>query len=330
MKVLLLGGKIGLGFFDGYLHLLEESGVGYSTVETTTDPKIISEATKGHQAVITFVPAVTKEMIEAFDSSVKGLVATSIGYDNIDVEAATKKGIKVCNIPDYSTEEVALHSVAMILASVKNLCLYDKTVRSGVWKTRSMVCGRPRHRLSTMTLGFMGFGRIGQEMARMMVGFGLDYIAYDPYLPDSVFKELNVKKASSADEIYEKADIISINMLLNNETYHIIGKDNIAKMKEGVIIVNTARGALVDLESVTKELKSGKIGAVGIDVWEQEPVPSNDEILKDDNAIVSPHCAYNSIEANAELRSKSLMTAVKLCKGETPYNCVNKKGLGLA
>lgn len=194
MKVLLLGGQIGLGFFGDLIKLLAENDVEYSTVEQTTDPAKIAEATKGHGAVITFVPAVTKEMIEAFDSSVKGLVATSIGYDNIDVEAATEKGIKVCNIPDYSTEEVALHSVAMILASVKNLCLYDRSVRSGLWKGRSMVCGRPRHRLSTMTLGFMGFGRIGQKMAEQMSGFGVKFIAYDPYLPENVFKEMNVER----------------------------------------------------------------------------------------------------------------------------------------
>jgi D-3-phosphoglycerate dehydrogenase / 2-oxoglutarate reductase len=330
MKVLLLGGEIGLWFFGDLLKLLEENGVGYSTLEATTDPAEIAEATKEHGAVITFVPAVSKEMIEAFDSSVKGLVVTSIGYDNIDVKAATKKGIRVCNIPDYSTEEVALHSVAMILASVKNLCLHDKSVRAGEWKTRSMVCGRPRHRLSTMTLGFMGFGRIGQEMARMMAGFGVKFIAYDPYLPLHVFDEMNVESVSSPDTIYKHSDIISINMLLNDETYHVIGKDSIAKMKDGVIIVNTARGALLDLESVTRELESGKIGAVGIDVFEEEPIPADHPLLKDENAIVSSHCAYNSIEANLDLRTKSLMTAVKLCKGETPYNCVNKKGLGLA
>ncbi len=329
MKVLFLGGKIGLWFFGDLLKMLAENGVEYEMVEPTADPAELTEATKGIGAVITFVP-VNEAMIEAFDSSVKGLVVTSIGYDNIDVEAATKRGIKVCNIPDYSTEEVALHSVTMILASLKNLCLYDRTVRAGLWEGRSMVCGRPRHRLSTLTLGFMGFGRIGQKMATMMSGFGVKFIAFDPYLPEKVFKEMNTERVASADEIYQRSDIISINMLLNDETYHMIGSESIAKMKDGVIIVNTARGALLDLESVTKELKNGKIGAVGIDVWEQEPLPADAEILKDDNAIVSPHAAYNSIEANHELRTKSLMTAVQLCKGETPYNCINKKALGLA
>ena len=330
MKVLFLGGQIGLGFFGELTKLLTDNGVEYSTVEPTGDMSLITEATKGHQAVISFIPQVGKEMIEAFDSSVKGLITTSIGYDQIHVETASKKGIKVCNVPDYGIEEVAVHSVAMILASVRNLCLYDKTVRAGEWTgSRSMVCGRPRHRLSTMTVGFMGFGRIGQAVATMMTGFGVKFIAYDPYLPESVFEEMGAKRAESADEIYAEADIISVNMLLNDETYHIIGKESIAKMKDGVIIVNTARGALLDLESVTEGLKSGKIGAAGIDVWEVEPVPADAEILKDDNAIVSPHAAFNSIEANMDLRTKSLMTAVQICKGETPPNCINKKELGL-
>lgn len=330
MKVLFLGGKIGVGFFGDLIQLLGNNGVEYSLMEPTRDTNLIAEATKGHQVVITFVPEVTKEMIEAFDSSVKGLITTSIGYDHIHLETANKKGIMVCNVPDYGIEEVAVHSVAMILGSVRNLCLYDKTVRAGEWKGgRSMVCGRPRHRLSTMTVGFMGFGRIGQAVARMMTGFGVKMIAYDPYLPEHVFEEMGVKRAQVADEIYAAADIISVNMLLNDETYHIIGNESIAKMKDGVIIVNTARGGLLDLESVTKALESGKIGAVGIDVWEAEPVPVDAPILKDNNAIVSPHSAFFSIEANMDLRTKSLMTAVKICKGETPQNCINKKALGL-
>lgn len=330
MKVLLLGGKIGLWFFGDLIQRLADNGVEYSTVEPTIDLNIIAEATKGHQAVISFVPEVSKEMIEAFDNSVKGLITTSIGYDHIHVESATKKGIMVCNIPDYGVEEVAVHSVAMILASVKNLCLYDRALRDGKWTSgKSMLCGRPHHRLSTMTVGFMGFGRIGQAVAIMMSGFGVKIIAYDPYLPESVFKEMGVKRASSTDDIYAEADIISMNMLLNDETYHIINKESIAKMKDGVIIVNTARGALLDLESVTEGLKSGKIGAAGIDVWEEEPVPVDAPILKDDNVVVSPHIAYYSIEANLDLRIKTLMTAIKICKGETLYNCINKKDLEL-
>lgn len=330
MKVLFLGGKIGLGFFGELIELLGDNGVEYSLIESTKDTNILAEATKGHQAVITFVPEVTKEMIEAFDSSVKGLITTSIGYDHIHVETATKKGIMVCNVPDYGIEEVAVHSVAMILASVRNLCLYDRTVRAGEWKgSRSMVCGRPRHRLSTMTLGFMGFGRIGQAVAKMMSGFGVKMVAYDPYLPENIFDEMGVKHALVADEIYAEADIISVNMLLNDETYHIIGSESIEKMKDGIIIVNTARGALIHLESVTKGLQSGKIGAVGIDVWEEEPVLADAPILKDNNAIVSPHSAFYSIEANMDLRIKSLMTAVRICKSEIPYNCINKKALRL-
>ncbi len=328
MKVLVYGAQIAKMFFGELLNILDENEVGYDLVEPN-GVEALAEDSKDHEAVITFFPLREAE-INALADSVKGVVVTSIGYDNIDVAAANKRGIMVCNIPDYCTEEVALHSVTLILASLRNLCLYDRTIREGKWKTRSMVCGRPHHRLSTMTMGFMGFGRIGQKVAQMMAGFGVKFIAYDPYLPESVFTSMNVERAETPDDVYAKSDILSVYMLLNDETYHLIGKDSIAKMKDDVIIVNTARGALFDLESVTEGLKSGKIGAAGIDVWENEPVPVDHPILKDDNAIVTPHCAYFSIEANLDLRKKSLMTAVNLCKGEVPYNCVNKKALGLA
>lgn len=328
MKVLFYGAQIAKMFCGNLFRILDENGVGYDLTEPN-GPEALKKDSEGHEAIVTFFPLREAE-INALSDSVKGIVVTSIGYDNIDVATANKRGIMVCNIPDYCTEEVALHSVTLILASLRNLCLYDKTIREGKWKTRSMVCGRPHHRLSTMTMGFMGFGRIGQKVAQMMSGFGVKFIAYDPYLPEAVFTSMNVERAETPDEIYEKADILSVYMLLNDETYHLIGKESIAKMKDDVILVNTARGALFDLESITEGLKTGKIGAAGIDVWENEPVPVDHPILKDDNVIVTPHCAYFSIEANEDLRKKSLMTAVNICKGEVPYNCVNKKALGLA
>lgn len=328
MKVLFYGGQIAKLFCGDLFSILDENGVGYTLVEPS-GLESLAQDSKGHNAVITFFP-LKEEQINVLADSVKGIVVTSIGYDNIDVSAANKRGIMVCNIPDYCTEEVAVHSVTLVLASLRNLCLYDRSVREGKWNSRSMVCGRPHHRLSTMTMGFMGFGRIGQKVAKMMAGFDVKFIAYDPYLPESVFKSMNVERAVSPDDIYEKSDIIAVFMLLNDETYHLIDRKSIAKMKDDVIIINTARGALFDIDSITEELKSGKIGAAGIDVWETEPVPADHPILKDDNVIATSHCAFFSIEANLELRKKSLMTAVNICKGEVPYNCVNKKPLGLA
>lgn len=327
MKVLIYGAQIARVFFGDMLAILDEKGVAYDLVEPE-GPEALAQDSKGHQAVITFYP-LDETLVHALDASVKGIVVTSIGFDTIDVAAANQRGIMVCNIPDYCTEEVALHTVTLILASLRNLCEYDRYVRAGKWDNRGMVLGRPRHRLSTLTMGFMGFGRIGQKVAEMMIGFGVKIIAYDPYVPESVFTAMKAERAETPDEIYGKSDILSVCMLLNEETYHLISRDSIAKMKDGVIIVNTARGALFDLDSVTEGLKSGKIGAAGIDVWEDEPVTAEHPILKEDNATLSTHCAYFSIESGLDLRRKSLLSAVNICNGEVPYNCVNKKALGL-
>ncbi len=327
MKVLIYGAQIANFFFSDMLSILDEKGIGYDLVEPNGSEALAKDS-KNHETIITFFP-LDEELIYALDDSVKGIVVTSIGFDTIDVAAANKRGIMVCNIPDYCTEEVALHTVTLILGNLRNLCLYDRYVRAGKWDNRGIVLGRPRHRLSTLTMGFMGFGRIGQKVAEMMAGFGVAIIAYDPYVPEALFSSMNVKRAETPDEIYEASDILSVCMMLNNETYHLIGKDSITKMKDGVIIVNTARGGLFDLDSVTEGLKSGKIGAAGIDVWENEPVCTEHPILKEDNAILSPHCAHASIESGLDLRNKSLMTAISICNGEVPYNCINKKALGL-
>lgn len=327
MKILIYGAEIAKMFFADLLSILDEEGVGYDLVEPD-GPEALALDSKGHEAIITFFE-LTEELINALDDSVKGIVVTSIGFDNIDVTAANKRGILVCNVPDYCTEEVALHTVTLIIASLRNLCLYDRSIRAGKWEGRSALFGKPRHRLSAMTMGFIGFGRIGQKTAQMMTGFHVKFIAYDPYVPDSVFTSMNVERAGSPDDVYAAADIITVCMLLNDETYHLINRESIAKMKDDAIIVNTARGALFDLESVTEGLKSGKLGAAGIDVWEDEPVPADHPILKDDNVIVSSHCAYYSIESGVDLRKKSLLTAAHICKGEVPVNCVNKKALGL-
>lgn len=327
MKVLIYGAEIAKMFFGDLLAILDEKGVGYDLVEPE-GPQALAKDSKNHEAVITFFE-LNEELINALDSSVRGIVVTSIGFDNIDVAAANKRGMLVCNVPDYCTEEVALHTVTLVLASLRNLCLYDRSIREGKWEGRSALFGKPRHRLSTLTMGFMGFGRIGQKVAEMMAGFHVKFIAYDPYVPDSVFTAMNVERAASPDDVYAKSDILSVCMLLNEETYHLINKDSIAKMRDGVIVINTARGALFDLEGVTEGLLSGKIGAAGIDVWENEPVAAGHPILRDDNATVSSHCAYFSIESGVDLRKKSLLTAVTVCKGEVPVNCVNKKALGL-
>lgn len=327
MKVLIYGAEIAKMFFGDLLGILDEKGVGYDLVEPN-GPQALAQDSKGHDAILTFF-ALDEELINSLADSVKGIVVTSIGFDTIDVETASKRGILVCNVPDYCTEEVALHTITLVLACLRNLCLYDRSIREGKWEGRSALFGKPRHRLSTMTMGFMGFGRIGQKIAQMMVGFGVKLIAYDPYVPDSVFTDMKVERAGNPDAVYAKADILTVCMLLNDETYHLVGSKSIPKMKDEVIVVNTARGALFDLESVTEGLKSGKIGAAGIDVWEDEPVPADHPILKDDNAVVSSHCAYFSIESGVDLRKKSLLTAVTVCKGEVPVNCVNKKALGL-
>ncbi len=327
MRVLFYGETYANIFFKGHFHILDNAGVKYHAIDMTT-PDQLAKACNGDNVIITFYP-LSKEAIEHLPDSIKAIIVTSIGYDNVDVQAANNRGIMVCNIPDYCVEEVALHSVTLILCALRNICLYDRTIRAGGWKDRSMLCGRPHHRMSTMTMGFLGFGSIGQEVCKQMAGFGVKFVAYDPYVPDSVFEKLGVQRLKTKEELYAVSDIIGIYLLLNEETYHLINEEAISKMKDDVILVNVARGAIIDLDSVKAALKTGKIGAVGLDTWEIEPIAMDDPILQEDNATLTSHCAYFSIEADIDLRVKCLQTAICVCNGEIPYNCVNKKALGL-
>ncbi len=195
-------------------------------------------------------------------------------------------------------------------------------VRKGEW---SALGGYPIHRLDTQTFGILGFGRIGREVARLAKVFGFKLVAYDPFLPDKVFEDAEVTRLTM-DELLASSDIISIHVPLSKETKHLVGANAISKMKDGVMIVNTARGGLIDTEALIDAMKSGKVLAAGLDVLETEPLKDPDaEILKLENLIITPHAGANTVEAYSELQRRVADTACRVIKGERPYNIVNKE-----
>lgn len=305
--------------------ILEEEGIQCILAECRTKEEII-EIAKDADGIGLIYSDIDKEVIDALDKC-KVIVRYGIGYDSVDVDAATEKGIVVCNIPDYCQQDVATHTMAMLLDLSRKVTLFDRSVRTGMWDSNY---GYPINRVDNMTIGLIGFGSIARTFVKYLSGFDSEIISYDPYAQEDLFKELNVEKVA-LDDLYKRADIITIHTPLTPETRFLINSESISKMKDGVMIVNTARGPLIKLEDLLEGLKSGKVKAAALDVVETEPITdSNAELYNYENLIINPHTAYNSVEASIDLHQKIAYSAIDvLIKGIVPYNAINKKSLQL-
>jgi len=254
----------------------------------------------------------------------RGLVRYGIGYDVFDVDAATRRGIPVCNIPNYCIPEVASHTMALILGASRQLVHSTLGIRQGLW---NQAPGRlTMHRFTSQTLGLLGFGHIAQEVAAYAKPFGFTVLAYDPYMPAAVFEKCGVRSAT-LDEVVAQSDILSCHTLLNDETRHMLNRERFAQMKDGVIIVNTSRAGVIDEAALIEALRSGKVAAAGLDVVEQDVMPPDYPLLHMDHVTLTPHAAYNSYEATTELYRRVAETAVVILQGNMPDNAVNKKAL---
>jgi D-3-phosphoglycerate dehydrogenase len=238
-----------------------------------------------------------------------------IGIDNVDLAAASDRGIVVTNVPDYSVEEVATHALALILASVRRLSFANESLREGGWSIDRF---RPIRRLSTLTVGLVGFGRIGRRIAAPLEALGATIVTYDPYLTPTA----EIQPLASLDELLSTSDVVSLHLPLTPETRGLIDEEAIGKMKPDAILINTSRGPLVQLDAVTSALREGRLGGAGLDVFDTEPLdPSRIEDVP--NLIVTPHMAYYSEEALAESQRKAATQVIKVLTGEKPDYQVN-------
>lgn len=247
----------------------------------------------------------------------KVIVRPGVGYDMIDVAACRRHGIEVCHVPDYCTDEVSDHALALVMALQRKIYAHDRNVRKGQWNYQLV---GSVHRLRLLTLGLIGFGRIGRLFASKMRALTSSIVAYDPYLPDAVFDEAGVRRVE-LDELFAGSDIISLHSPLTPENHHIISSESIDKMAKRPILVNVSRGGLIDTEALIAALGSGQVSGAGLDVLESEPhVP--DELLGFENVILTPHTAMFSEEAMLEDRTRAVEEVIRVVKGEPPRNPV--------
>jgi D-3-phosphoglycerate dehydrogenase / 2-oxoglutarate reductase len=214
-----------------------------------------------------------------------------VGVDNVDVDAATRRGIVVANAAESTVDSAAEHAIALLLALARNIPQAHAAMTSGTWD-RTRFTGIE---LAGKTLGVLGLGRIGREVARRAQGLGMHVVAYDPFVAEDRFRELGVDPAASPEEIYAVADVITLHLPLNDETRGLVGADAFARMKHGVRIVNAARGGLVDEEALAAAIRSGKVAGAALDVFETEPYDG--PLLELPQVVVTPHLAGSTAEA---------------------------------
>lgn len=266
---------------------------------------------------------------EVFDAAkkLKIVAQMAVGYDNIDVSEATKRGIYVTNTPGVLTETTADFAWALLLAIARRVVEADKYVRSGQWKVSwhpSMLLGRDVY---GATLGILGAGRIGTAVARRAKGFNMKIIYYDVVpMPPEIEKELGAKRVD-LDTLFKESDFISIHVPLTKETYHLVNEEKLKLMKKTAYLINNARGPIVDEKALYKALKEGWIAGAALDVFEQEPTPLDNPLLKLDNVVVAPHISSASYETRSRMAEIVAENLVAFFDGRQPPNLVNPEVL---
>lgn len=276
-------------------------------------------------AIITADKKITKELVETMEKC-KVIVRQGIGFDTIDLETSKEKGIAVCNIPDYSIEEVSDFTLALMLTSLRHINTYNDHTRKGIWDVQSIHTVSdypPMRRFSTQTLGIFGFGRIARLVAKKAKPFGFRIITTDPYIDPKVAEDMGVELVDF-DTVVKESDVMSINTPLTAETRHMFNLDVFKKMKPTAYVINTGRGPLIKEDDLYEALKNKIIAGAAIDVTETEPLPVDNKLFTLENLIVTPHAAFFTSDSLEELRRRACEEAIRVLNGENPENRVNK------
>ncbi|WP_420182011.1 C-terminal binding protein [Haloarcula sp. KBTZ06] len=288
-------------------------------VAETDDEDALRDAAAGAAALVVDVNTpVTAAVLDALDD-LQIVARAGVGIDNIDVSAAADNGVTVTNVPEYCTDEVATHTVTLLLDCVRTLTAYDRDVRDGGWGWERT---RPVHRVRDQTLGLVSFGPIARRVRDQLRGFDIDVIAYDPYVDAEEMAEADVEKVT-LETLYERADYVSLHAPLTESTAEMIDADALAAMRDHTVLVNTGRGGLVDEGALRAALDDGTIAAAGLDVLAEEPPTADHPLVGLDNCIVTPHAAWYSEEARDDLNAAVAANVEAALAGETPPNRID-------
>jgi len=265
---------------------------------------------------------------EVFDAApkLKIIAQMAVGFDNIDIKEATKRGIYVTNTPEVLTDTTADFAWALLMAVARRVVEADKYVRTGQWKVSwhpSMLAGRDVY---NATIGVVGAGRIGYAVAKRAKGFNMKILFYDVIPRPEMEKDLGAKRVD-LNTIFKESDFVSIHVPLMKETYHLVNEEKLKLMKKTAYLINNSRGPVVDEKALYIALKEDKIAGAGLDVFEQEPTPVDNPLLKLDNVVVAPHISSASHETRSKMAEMVADNLVAFLEGRTPPNLVNPEVL---
>lgn len=251
----------------------------------------------------------------------KVLSRIGVGYDNIDVNEASVRGIVVCNTPHGPTISTAEHTVALIFAAAKTVAYADRDIRARRWHTQ--VTTLKGMELQGRTLGIVGAGRIGRHVARIMQAVGMTVLAFDPALTNERAAELGIRPVSTLTELLGQSDVVCLHAPSNESTKNLINSTTLGQMKPGSILINTARGALVDEAALYEALRSGHLAAAGLDVFQQEPISPQNRLLELENVVFTDHIASHTWAGHHRLYEMAVRHVLQAMRGETPDSVLN-------
>jgi len=310
---------IGTGYptYEYEEKILKEVGAELVLSEATTE-KEVAEAVRDADGILNRTISISAEAIDAMEKC-RVIARYGVGYDNVDVAAATKKGICVANVPSYCKDEVAEQAFALLLTCIRRTVEHDRLIRKGEWD----ICAKyPMYRIRGKTLGLLGLGQIARSLAEKASGLGVRMISHDPYVKPEQAKACNVELVE-LETLWKDSDYISIHAPATESTRHIVNDEAFGLMKKTVIIVNTSRGALIDEKALEAALRDGLIGGAGLDVFEVEPLPADSPLRQYDNVVLSDHEGWYSEESQVDLQTLASMEVARVLKGGLPESLVN-------
>ncbi len=319
MKHVLFAGErlfMKFGTLEYFRRRLEAAGYG---VVSGAGMSLEQRGKSAASAIVVIAEPVTAPLLHSLRSC-EFVMTLSVGYDCVDVEAATHLDIPVSNCPSYCTEDVANHAMALLLAVSRKLHSTAAQVSKGNWE---YAYAKPIFRYTGRQLGIIGFGKIGRSVVAKARGLGFEIAAYDPYVADDIFDKFGVRRSYELDELLSNADYVTIHAPLTGETRHLLDRTAFARMKPDSIIVNTARGPIVDQHALVEALDHGVIGGAGVDVLESEPPAKDDPILSCENALITPHIAWYSEESFDANKVLGMDELIRVLDGGRPRYVVN-------
>jgi len=303
------------------LEEIAEVKIGHGRVYS--EEELSHEIKKMDGILMTSKVRMTQKVIDA-GGRLKVISKYGVGVDTIDVEYATKRGILVCYTPGVNSDAVAEHTFGLILATLRKIPQSMASLKKGGWREEKFL----GEELTGATVGIIGFGNIGFRLAKKLAGFEIRLLVYDPYVPNERIEKAGGEKVDLSD-LLRQSEIVSLNLALTSETFHLIGENELRQMKSTSYIINTARGPLLDEKALYRALQEGWIAGAGLDVFEEEPAKMDNPLFSLDNVVVTPHLGGSTYKARKRLVIMAVENLLRVLKGDLPEreNMINPEAL---